>query len=294
MAQAATAAPAASLAARRAVGGKTVRAATAPVRPVRAARGAPLKCDAIFDQLKSGFDGLLKGDPGEKTRVRYQARLDAINAMGPAMSKLSDDDLRAKTAELQQKVRGGADLDSILVEAFAVSRNATVFWGFDGRQQRGTFRAFGLFFHRLFGNCGFFATMVRQINCLSPSFTRALYSQSRGSSGDEPHITSPLQKTYTIHDLPALSDSSQTSSQSTKPPTNSLRRLHQKHKHRWCARRRTACWVCAHSTCSSWAGEIVHPHSHHPHPPPRVRINRRRRRRRFDSLCSKPIATTNV
>ena len=136
MAQAAAGAPAA-LAARRAVGGKVVRkAASAPfLRPVNkpSGRGAPLKCDAIFDQLKSGFDGLqsgigglLGGDQGEKTRARYQDRVDAINALGPAMSKLSDDELRAKTVTLQEKVRGGADLDSLLVETFAVSHTPII------------------------------------------------------------------------------------------------------------------------------------------------------------------------
>ena len=62
----------------------------------------------------------IKGDPATKTQARYQARVDAINAIGPAMTKLSDDELRAKTAELQAKVRGGADLDSLLVESFAL------------------------------------------------------------------------------------------------------------------------------------------------------------------------------
>ena len=41
------------------------------------------------------------------------------------MSKLSDDELRAKTKELQAKVKNGANLDSLLVESFALVREAS-------------------------------------------------------------------------------------------------------------------------------------------------------------------------
>ena len=72
-----------------------------------------------------GLTDLFSQDPGEKTRQKYQDRVDAINAMGPAVSKLSDDELRAKTKELQAKVAKGADLDSLLVESFALVREAS-------------------------------------------------------------------------------------------------------------------------------------------------------------------------
>jgi hypothetical protein len=45
------------------------------------------------------------------------------------MAKLSDDALRAKTVELQQKARGGANLDSLLVESFAVRSGAKTLFG---------------------------------------------------------------------------------------------------------------------------------------------------------------------
>ena len=119
------AAPAASLAARSRYAslGKT----SAAPRATRPVRGAPLRCNAVLDKLKEAADAVttgIKGDPATKTQARYQARVDAINAIGPAMTKLSDDELRAKTAELQAKVRGGADLDSLLVESFALVREA--------------------------------------------------------------------------------------------------------------------------------------------------------------------------
>mmetsp|Transcript_579 Transcript_579/g.2255 ORF Transcript_579/g.2255 Transcript_579/m.2255 type:complete len:1019 (-) Transcript_579:61-3117(-) len=123
MAQAAAAAPA--IAARRAVRGTALRGKSASVRPTRSGRGASLECNAFLDQIKKAADGVLKGDPGAKTRSRYQDRVDAINAMGTAMSKLSDDELRVKTKELQAKVKNGANLDSLLVESFALVREAS-------------------------------------------------------------------------------------------------------------------------------------------------------------------------
>ena len=94
--------PAASLAARRAVRGAPAKAPRgAPRGPVQASRGSALRCDAFFDKIKKGVEGAIKGDPAAKTQARYQARVDAINAMEPAMRALSDDQLRAKTEELQ-------------------------------------------------------------------------------------------------------------------------------------------------------------------------------------------------
>jgi preprotein translocase subunit SecA len=46
----------------------------------------------------------------------------AINALEPAMESLSDNELAAKTLEFKERVAGGASLDDILVEAFAVCR----------------------------------------------------------------------------------------------------------------------------------------------------------------------------
>ena len=46
----------------------------------------------------------------------------AINEMEPQIQKLSDDELRAKTAELRTQLDNGASLDDILVPAFAVAR----------------------------------------------------------------------------------------------------------------------------------------------------------------------------
>ena len=48
-----------------------------------------------------------------------------INAFEPALQALSDDALRAKTAEFKQRVASGESLDSLLAEAFAVVREAS-------------------------------------------------------------------------------------------------------------------------------------------------------------------------
>src|SRR5581483_11718288 len=52
------------------------------------------------------------------------SRVAKINALEPAFARLSDEQLRAKTAEFRDKVAAGASLDSLLNEAFAVVREA--------------------------------------------------------------------------------------------------------------------------------------------------------------------------
>ena len=49
-----------------------------------------------------------------------------INALEPQMQALSDDELRAKTGELKERLAKGETLDDLLVEAFAVVREASV------------------------------------------------------------------------------------------------------------------------------------------------------------------------
>ncbi|MBK5964728.1 preprotein translocase subunit SecA [Thiocystis minor] len=56
-----------------------------------------------------------------KTLMKSVAR---INALEPEIAQLSDQALAAKTAEFRQRLAAGADLDSLLPEAFAVVREA--------------------------------------------------------------------------------------------------------------------------------------------------------------------------
>src|SRR5690349_22287407 len=55
---------------------------------------------------------------------QYAQSVRDINALEPAIAALSDEALRAKTAELKQRVADGASLDDVLPDAFAVVREA--------------------------------------------------------------------------------------------------------------------------------------------------------------------------
>jgi preprotein translocase subunit SecA len=73
------------------------------------------------------FAGILKkifGSRNERLIRQYSQTVRAINALEPAIAKLSDEQLAAKTAEFKQKIANGASLDDLLPEAFAVVREA--------------------------------------------------------------------------------------------------------------------------------------------------------------------------
>ncbi len=62
---------------------------------------------------------------GEGRKVKALASLvPDINALEPEIEALSDDDLRAKTGEFRSRLDQGEDLDDLLIEAFAVVREA--------------------------------------------------------------------------------------------------------------------------------------------------------------------------
>ena len=50
--------------------------------------------------------------------------VEQINELEPELEKLSDEALRARTAEFKQRLADGAELDDLLVEAFATVREA--------------------------------------------------------------------------------------------------------------------------------------------------------------------------
>ena len=62
---------------------------------------------------------LLRAGEGKKLKALAWLVPD-INALEPEMQALSDDALRAKTAEFRQRLDNGEDLDDLLIEAFAV------------------------------------------------------------------------------------------------------------------------------------------------------------------------------
>ncbi|MFZ6692010.1 preprotein translocase subunit SecA [Undibacterium sp. SXout20W] len=65
------------------------------------------------------------GSRNQRLLKQYQKTVREINALEPQLETLSDEALQAKTAEFKARVAEGATLDSILVEAFAVCREAS-------------------------------------------------------------------------------------------------------------------------------------------------------------------------
>ena len=64
------------------------------------------------------------GTANDRSLKGYQRRVPQINALEPAMEALSNDALKAKTADFRERLAGGATLDDLLPEAFAVVREA--------------------------------------------------------------------------------------------------------------------------------------------------------------------------
>ncbi len=65
------------------------------------------------------------GSANDRQVKKYQPKVDAINALEPAMAKLSDAELQAKTAEFKAELAKGTKLEDLLVPAFAVVREAS-------------------------------------------------------------------------------------------------------------------------------------------------------------------------
>jgi preprotein translocase subunit SecA len=66
------------------------------------------------------------GTHSQREIKRINDKVDAIEALAPQMKELSDEQLRAKTDEFKKRLADGETLDDLLVEAFAVVREAAV------------------------------------------------------------------------------------------------------------------------------------------------------------------------
>jgi preprotein translocase subunit SecA len=66
----------------------------------------------------------LFGTANERFLKSLDKHVHAINALEPALEKLSDDDLRARTGWLKDRLAAGESLDDLLVDAFATVREA--------------------------------------------------------------------------------------------------------------------------------------------------------------------------
>ena len=67
----------------------------------------------------------LFGSRNDRLLKQYRKTAAAINAMEPALEKLSDDELRGKTQEFKGRLANGESLDKLLPEAFAVVREGS-------------------------------------------------------------------------------------------------------------------------------------------------------------------------
>ena len=65
------------------------------------------------------------GDGNKRQLNRLQKKVDQIEALEPEMEKLSDQELQKKTEEFKERFQNGETLDDLLVEAYAVVREAS-------------------------------------------------------------------------------------------------------------------------------------------------------------------------
>jgi preprotein translocase subunit SecA len=85
----------------------------------------------VFGGLARSFERSLTslfGSSNARYIRRLQPKVDAINALEPKYQAMSDADLKAQTADFRRRLAAGETLDDLLVEAFAVCREAGRRW----------------------------------------------------------------------------------------------------------------------------------------------------------------------
>ncbi len=65
------------------------------------------------------------GDPNEKEIKKIRPFVEAVNALEPSIQTLTNEQLKNKTEDFKQRLANRASLDDIMVEAFAVAREAS-------------------------------------------------------------------------------------------------------------------------------------------------------------------------
>jgi preprotein translocase subunit SecA len=63
-------------------------------------------------------------DSEYKELTRFEKMADEVLALDDDMSKLSDEDIKNKTAEFKMQLKDGATLEDIIIPAFALAREA--------------------------------------------------------------------------------------------------------------------------------------------------------------------------
>ncbi len=66
------------------------------------------------------------GSSDEKVIKKMQPDVDEVNELEPEFQRLSDGELRAVTVEFKRRITEGEDLDDLLPEAFAATREAAM------------------------------------------------------------------------------------------------------------------------------------------------------------------------
>ena len=74
--------------------------------------------------MLQGLSKKLFGTVNERIVKAHAAQISAINDLERSLEALSDEELRAKTAEYRKRVADGETLEDLLVEAFAITREA--------------------------------------------------------------------------------------------------------------------------------------------------------------------------
>lgn len=75
--------------------------------------------------MLSGLLTSVFGSRNQRLLKQYQKKVNAINTLEPSLEKLSDEQLKAKTVEFKERLTKGETLDDLLIEAFAVCREAS-------------------------------------------------------------------------------------------------------------------------------------------------------------------------
>ncbi|HXA46617.1 MAG TPA: preprotein translocase subunit SecA, partial [Burkholderiaceae bacterium] len=65
------------------------------------------------------------GSRNQRLLKQYQKTVREINALEPAMERLTDEELKGKTPQFKERIAKGESLDALLPEAFAVCREAS-------------------------------------------------------------------------------------------------------------------------------------------------------------------------
>src|SRR5690606_34744152 len=96
-----------------------------PVPPPEARCGGPGVHSQPAPSMINKLLTRVFGSRNERLLRQLERIVARVNALEPEMQQLSDEALKAKTGEFQQRIAAGEPLDKVLPEAFAVCREAS-------------------------------------------------------------------------------------------------------------------------------------------------------------------------